>query len=598
MIEIEDIRKKVFELRQKYVVKKAENEKLESEIERLNQRNSLLFNDIDNGLKAIELIESVASFERSAIKSKIESVVSNALSLIYGDEHRIEIDYSLKRNRTCVDISYLKNTNSGEVKRAMGGFGGGVADTMSLPLKLLILLSSNVSDRILVADEPGKHIDVNRIEKFGEFLHELSSKLGIQLIICTHHEALKDYADNVYAVSITKDTNVSSVSRVKSSRTLQKQGFSCIRRVSMHNFESHKDTSIDFEPGFNAIVGDSDCGKSTIIRAISAVCYNQFDNASIRIGSGECWMEVETDRGVVRLTKGSCNCYDVFDRRDGQKYSMKCVAKTVPSIVQEITGIRPLVIGDITDYPNMMFQMDGHYMLSEVNGEDCNSNMIARIMDGVIGLGGVEELVNEISSDINRNKRQTTSNLNTVVDLKASMNNQDDLDELGRKCDKLEKMLESLDNLVSELGAASSVLEQIMANEKSSSSVETVDGNKVAAADLLLSELSFLVSKCRELSLLNGDFITNFNRIEAIRSSCPSDSEVSRACLLLDETGRMIESLGSYKKMKETIDDSDGKIGMAESSLSVCGKMLAKAEVKLDEYRAKNRICPLCGRPF
>ena len=120
------------------LIKKTENKKVESEIEKINLKNEELFEKVDKGIKSIELIEQIASFERSHIKFKIEKVVSDALKLIYGDGHRIEIDYSIKRNRSCVDISYVKDTDDGEVKRQMGGFGGGVADTISFPLKLLM----------------------------------------------------------------------------------------------------------------------------------------------------------------------------------------------------------------------------------------------------------------------------------------------------------------------------------------------------------------------------------------------------------------------------------------------------------------------------
>jgi hypothetical protein len=52
-----------------------------------------------------------------------------------------------------------------------------------------------------------------------------------------------------------------------------------------------------------------------------------------------------------------------------------------------------LDLGDTKDVPNVMYQLEKHYMLSEISGKSCTSNLIARIFDKVIGLGGMEELI-------------------------------------------------------------------------------------------------------------------------------------------------------------------------------------------------------------
>ena len=57
------------------------------------------------------------------------------------------------------------------------------------------------NSKILIADQPGKHMD-QRIDKFGYFLKAVSEKLGIQLIILTHHASLAQFADSVYEISM------------------------------------------------------------------------------------------------------------------------------------------------------------------------------------------------------------------------------------------------------------------------------------------------------------------------------------------------------------------------------------------------------------
>ena len=48
-----------------------------------------------------------------------------------------------------------------------------------------------------------------------------------------------------------------------------------IKSVHIENFESHKDTLVELSPGFNIFTGSSNCGKSSFIRAIRWVCFNE-----------------------------------------------------------------------------------------------------------------------------------------------------------------------------------------------------------------------------------------------------------------------------------------------------------------------------------
>ena len=193
------------------LILETENNKVNSQITNLTTDNNILFETINKSLESVEFIENVANQERKTIRSKIEKMITDALRLVYNDTYSIEFDYSVKRNKTSVKILLVKQTSQGIVKREMGGFGGGVADTIALPLKLLVLLASNTSDKILVVDEPGKHLDGARVDKFFMFLNQLIDKLGIQLIICSHHSSIKDYATNINFVDINKKDNCSII---------------------------------------------------------------------------------------------------------------------------------------------------------------------------------------------------------------------------------------------------------------------------------------------------------------------------------------------------------------------------------------------------
>ena len=81
-----------------------------------------------------------------------------------------------------------------------------------------------------------------------------------------------------------------------------------IKSIHLKNFQSHKDTLIEFDQGVNVIVGQSDVGKSAILRAIAWVCTNKpsgdefisswADSTSIKIKTDNCTVIREKGKGV------------------------------------------------------------------------------------------------------------------------------------------------------------------------------------------------------------------------------------------------------------------------------------------------------------
>ena len=101
----------------------------------------------------------------------------------------------------------VRDTPAGEVRRDMGGFGGGMADTISVPMRLMVLLGSKQTDKVCILDECWKHMDIDRIELVGKFLRLLVDKLGVQVMMCSHHEKIRDFADRTYEVTENKGTS-------------------------------------------------------------------------------------------------------------------------------------------------------------------------------------------------------------------------------------------------------------------------------------------------------------------------------------------------------------------------------------------------------
>lgn len=205
-----DFEKKIRELEDQFLIKKSLFEEKKLKISNLEKKVNDILNDISIDVETINFIEDVASTNRKSVKEKVESLINNALHQVYGDSYGIEFIYGISGNKTSVEVKIVKKQkNEQVVKRDISGNGLGVADLIALPLKILVLMSDKETDNILITDEPGKHMDDERVELFAEFLQKISKELNLQIILTSHWEVMTEYADKI--IRVDYDGNCSKV---------------------------------------------------------------------------------------------------------------------------------------------------------------------------------------------------------------------------------------------------------------------------------------------------------------------------------------------------------------------------------------------------
>jgi len=175
--------------------KLTENDLLHGQIHEIQKRIIESLGKLEVTRSAIEHVEDIAVTRRNRIKGRIEAVLTEAMRLVYGDDYHVELEYSVRANRSHLDVVLVRTTEEGDVRRTMGGFGGGVCDTLSVPLRLLVLLGAKQTDRVCLLDECYKHVDPERIDAVAQFLADISKSLDMQIVLLSHHEAMRDVAD-------------------------------------------------------------------------------------------------------------------------------------------------------------------------------------------------------------------------------------------------------------------------------------------------------------------------------------------------------------------------------------------------------------------
>lgn len=373
-----------------------------------------------------------------------------------------------------------------------------------------------------------------------------------------------------------------------------------LRKLRIINFESHEDTIIEFSDGFNAIIGDSDGGKSSIIRALSAVCYNRWSADMMRVGAHECVIELTTDKGIVTLIKNlkeKVNAYECILFSNNEKIRFETIGTSVPDIVFEITGMRELDLGDTKDTPNVMYQLEKHYMLAEINGKSCTSNLIARVFDRVIGLGGMEELISEISSNMINNKKQITKNNEAIDNLRNKMHSNLEIENKDAKLQKAKLLLDEINEL-------KKIYERVCFYDieinKLRGRWKNLDNKSISIdtdlAKNILEKLNSLVISYKQIANLFLKYENKINIQNNIDKHIKSLKYIDQN--QIDKLKSMCNVLYKMDKLISKFNDKNDSLLKINKCIERYSSEYESFNSELIKIKQESKICPLCGKPF
>ena len=156
--------------------------------------------------KTIELVQAlvqkVAKETQEQLKFQIEDIVKTCIDTCFPDEYDFKVEFEIKRGKTECALKFYKNGH--EIVDLLESGGGGVVDLASLGLRVASWALSNTANT-LVLDEPCKNLSRNLQDRAGEILSELSTKLGIQIIMSTHIPELVEQSGKVFDVKLQKE---------------------------------------------------------------------------------------------------------------------------------------------------------------------------------------------------------------------------------------------------------------------------------------------------------------------------------------------------------------------------------------------------------
>ena len=346
-----------------------------------------------------------------------------------------------------------------------------------------------------------------------------------------------------------------------------------IKKLTIHNFQAHKDTELDFVPGINVIVGSSDNGKSSIPRAFEWVRTNRpLGTGFLRLGMADsdvCSVVVEIAdrklRSTVKRVRGKRqNEYTVGND------TMKAIGSDVPQQVADTLSLEDL---------NVQHQLSPHFLILDSPGA------VGKAINAACHLEEMDKCVAEGKRRVNALQNELSDAEEDVSDLTDRMATEfADLDEIHEEVAEATKLYEDMLKLTKDVDAIELAVAAVLQVRQEKQAIP--DLATVREAMGLIRETELLKREANTLS----NAAAELSHVESEMATIPDAEGIAVATAIIDDLA--------------VLGKKASGLGFIAHELEMIGLQQITAIRKADGARkvlteAMDGVaCPTCGRMF
>ena len=343
-----------------------------------------------------------------------------------------------------------------------------------------------------------------------------------------------------------------------------------LEKLLLKNFQKHSTFRAEFGPGVTSIVGRTDCGKSSVLRALRFLCLNKLggkpdqyvtwdqDKLSVTL-----WVDGKKVKRVKAFKKGA-NTYSI----DGKVYKFDSVMrKGVPAPVRAILQV---------DQDNFQRQLDQVFWLADGNAQ------VARNLNQIVNL----EVMDRTAQVSQKRLRSAKARLEVSEERKKELHQECKSLEWSRAADR---SLGKLERMSEELTEKRSTIEQVL---KSVSTGICYQSDAVRASESLLGASNAV--RAGERAIKAGERAKTLQEMigQVVRLREAATRKIPDVSPLLGARKRLSDVAAKRTSLAATIRELETwrkQVWLSGNSLST-----AEAEVR---KQSRNLICPKCGQP-
>lgn len=157
------------------------------------------------------LLQKTSDYARQQAKQRIEEIVTQALTVVFDKSYRFIVKLEVKANQPIAEYWLESEGVVTQLKPPDYDRGGGVADVVSLGLRLAVGELTGVKGTLFL-DEVGKHVSAEYAPNVAFFLKEYSQQFNRQIVLITHSTHLAEIGD--VSIGVTQKNGVSKITGI------------------------------------------------------------------------------------------------------------------------------------------------------------------------------------------------------------------------------------------------------------------------------------------------------------------------------------------------------------------------------------------------
>ena len=365
-----------------------------------------------------------------------------------------------------------------------------------------------------------------------------------------------------------------------------------ITQLALSNFQCYSKLALELHPHFNVFVGESNAGKTAILRALRLLFYNQPRGLYlVRKGASELSVECITDTGhTLKRTRGKkVNSYAV----DDEVY--KNFGVHVPEEVTRTLGIASSEL--LSDIYNAGFagQLDGPFLLNITDSQK------GKILTSLSDVSEVDQVLSEVRAERRKSKTTTDKLLQDLEEVEAQQSTFAWVPSAQAKVAKLETILvrvEETQRQIEQLKKLQDQYERCTEQLEQRRRVVTILANKLN----LYSSLSLETIWERYSTLTT--LLTNWRTAANTLSQLQKDRDVlasstTTSSIHIDTATQLQEELSSLILLQIQWQKTQSEMELQTDSILEHGRLLSYVKKEQQKViQGLGGICPTCAQPL
>lgn len=362
-----------------------------------------------------------------------------------------------------------------------------------------------------------------------------------------------------------------------------------LKQLILKNFQKHANLTLDFCDSLNVIYGETDIGKSCIIRALGWLFYNNIKGDSIRKeGTKQTSVKgIFSNRIIVeRIKSKTINRYILYIPNEEPKV-FDSIGKEIPKEITDLLKITYFKVDDEKINLNIANQISLPFLL------DKTGSFRNKLFNALTGADKLDKAMQSLNKDILDLNRQEKSHKEFIE------NNKDKLQNYQTNITEKKELLVNLSEKIKQISEKVERYNSIKENQDRLIRINTdVDSLKKQKVKIPITkeELNLLETKINKLEKIDALYIKLKTQKKEFNELKEKLEALKIPKFNIEKVNETLEKLNKYRKIIKSLKVIDEFEEKHRCNLQEIKSLLSENKKQYKKLLQEVGICPTCKK--